>query len=162
MKIEWSIQKKRGNLRPTLSYSFIVEKFEKELALPPVRIISTIYEPLEAWQEHCYPEQYERADTPQYKEYYTLEIISHKGHLWPQKIRLPWREDNNYPEVEESFKRLRDAFESELARANASKPMEENASLQITDHANEVIAPAILAQRFLSFAKQSQNLAKTV
>lgn len=155
MKIDWTISKKKGNIRPILSYSFIVESFEKELALPPVRIQSTIAEPFDAWEEHCYPKYNERAETPVFKGYYSLEIVSHKGHIWTQKIRLPWKEDNEYPEVEESFKILRTAFEKELARANASNAMEKSFSLQITDKASQCLAPHVLAERFLNFAKKA-------
>lgn len=158
MKIEWKITKKRGNIRPMLSYSFFVESFEKELALPPIRVESSIAEPCDAWEEHCYPERNERAKTPVYNGLYTLEIVSHKGHLWTQKIRLPWRENNEYPEVEESFKKLRAVFEQELANANASCAMQTSHSLQISDAATQSIAPSILAERFLTFAKGSRSL----
>ncbi len=158
MKIEWKIEKKRGNFRPTLSYSFVIEKFEKALALPPVRILSSIAEPLDSFDEHCYPNQHERAGEPIYKGFYTLTIVSHKGSAWPQKIRLPWREDNNYPEVEESFALLREAYEQELALANESLPMQESASMQISDKANAALAPNVLAEKFLHFAKRSSNL----
>ncbi len=121
MKIEWSITKERGNLRPTLTYSFTIEKFERLLALPPVIIQSTIPEPLESWREYCYPNIDERKEVPSYKGFYRLDIVSHKGNLWKQKLKLPWREDNQYPEIEESFKLLRSAFEEELKKANDSQ-----------------------------------------
>lgn len=153
MKIEWSISKKRGNIRPMLSYCFVVESFERELALPPIRIKSNIAEPFDAWEEHCYPNKNERAAEPIYNGFYTLEIVSHKGHLWTQKIRLPWRENNEYPEVEESFKKLRTVFEEELANAHASDVIQKSASLEITDKATQLMAPSLLAERFLTFAK---------
>ncbi len=157
MKIEWKITKKRGNLRPTLSYSFVVEKFEKALALPPISIESTIPEPMDSWQEHCYPNEFERAVDVQHKGYYRLELVSHKGNMWAQNIRLPWREDNSYPEVEESFKLLRTAFEAELASANASNAMNEVSFMQLSDTATQNIAPAVLAEKFLTFAKRENN-----
>ncbi len=158
MKIEWKIVKKRGNMRPVLTYSFIIEDYEKCLALPPVRVCSSIHEPINAWQEHCYPEQNERADSPEYKGMYTLEIISHKGNGWPQSLRLPWRDDNCYPEVEASFELLRDAFEKELALADASLPMDEEAFLNISEHASKSLAPTVLAEKFLHFAKRSSGI----
>ncbi len=157
MKIEWNISKKRGNLRPTLSYSFVVEKYEKALALPPILIESTIPEPLESWQEHCYPSELERADTPKYKGFYRLELVSHRGNMWKQSLRLPWREDNNYPEIEESFNQLRLVFENELKRANNSEPMEETSYLQISDLATQNLAPQVLAEKFLNFAKRENG-----
>ncbi len=153
MKIEWNIIKKKGNYRPSLHYSFVVEDFERDLALPPIRIQSTIHEPMEVFEEHCYPNKYERAQTPEYKGFYDLEIVSHKGRLWPQEIRLSWREDNLYPEIEESFKMLRQAFEEELAKANNSKEINISSSLDITEQAHLEIAPSILAEKFLDFAK---------
>ncbi len=159
MKIEWKIIKERGNLRPTLSYSLSIEKFEKALALPPVIIQSTIPEPIESWRGYCYPNVDERLDTPLYKGVYRLELVSHKGGNWTQKLCLPWREDNFYPEVEESFKLLRAAFEEELQKANASLPMNESAYLQISDGASQEIAPSVLAEKFLNFARREASTA---
>ncbi len=159
MKIEWTITKERGNLRPILSYSFSIEKFEKALALPPVIIQSTIPEPIESWREYCYPNIDERNENAVYKSFYRLEIISHKGSIWTQKMRLPWRENNEYPEVDESFKLLRQAFEEELERANASLPMNKSECLQITDVTSQNIAPTVLAEKFLNFARRESSLA---
>ncbi len=159
MKIEWNIKKKRGNMRPILSYSFNIESFEKELALPPILVQSTIPEPLDAWQGHCYPNEFERSETPKFKGYYRLELVSHKGKAWKQEMRLPWREDNHYPEVEESFKLLRAAFEKELSCANTSKPMDENACMHISDATTQNIAPSVLAEKFLRFAQRENTFA---
>ncbi len=158
MKIQWKIIKKRGNLRPTLTYSFVVEDYEKGLAIPPVRIDSYIAEPINSWQEHCYPKEHERAATPTFKGMYSLEIVVHKGNGWPQTLRLPWREDNYYPEIEESFMLLREAFERELALADASLPMEEESFLNVTDQTSQAIAPTVLAEKFLHFAKRSSGI----
>ncbi len=159
MKIEWSIKKERGNLRPILTYCFTVDKFERALALPPVLIHSSIPEPIESWREYCYPNVDERSEKPIYKDCYRLEIVSHKGKLWEQKLRLPWRADNNYPEIEESFNALRLAFEEELQRANTSLPMNESSFLNITDKATMEIAPSVLAEKFLHFAKNEKRIA---
>ncbi len=159
MKIEWTITKKRGNFRPVLTYSFVIENFEKELALPPILVQSTIPEPIEPWQGHCYPHEFERANSPEYKGYYRIELVSHKGKAWKQELRLPWREDNNYPEVEESFQLLRQAFEKELNCANTSKPMNESSCMQLSNLATQNIAPAVLAEKFLKFAKQESSVA---
>ncbi len=158
MKIQWKIEKKRGNLRPTLSYSFVVEEYERQLALPPVRICSSIAEPVDSWQEHCYPNTHERAHEPQYQGFYKLEIISHKGRTWTQSMRLPWREDNAYPEVEASFELLRQAYEEELMRADASLPMEEEHHVVISDHTKQTMAPTVFAEKFLHFAKKSSGI----
>ena len=112
MRITWKIEKKRGNLRPVLTYAVTLEDFERELATPPLSITSLIPEPPESWQEHCWPGQHERAgqDTPDDRPCYQLSIPSHKGRHGSQSLRLPWRENNSYPEVEASFRLLREAF----------------------------------------------------
>ncbi len=156
MKIEWSINKKRGNIRPELNYSVLLEEHEKALAMPFLRIESEIPEPPDSWQEHCYPGQHERAGLPP-KGFYALETPSHKGRIWKQSLRLPWREDNAYPEVERSFAKLREAFEAELQQAYDSQPMNETKSLLGTEMAKERIAPGVLAERLLKLADKSSN-----
>ncbi len=152
MRIEWSIDKKRGNLRPILSYTVALEEHEKALALPSVCIESSIPEPADSWQEHCHPGQCERAGLPS-KGFYRLESPSHQGRSHPQTLRLPWREDNAYPEIEASFAILRDALEKELAAAYASAPMREHGSLRTGASAKAHIAPGVLAERLLTFAQ---------
>lgn len=166
MRLEWKIKKERGNLRPTLYYTVMLEDHEKKLALPPVSVRSSIPVPEEHRQEYCYPGQFERRATPEggagqghgtpELEYYTLEAPSHRGHAWTQTLRLPWREDNAYPEVESSFVRLRDAFEKELAAAYASQPMESGGTLKSSEAAKQGVAPAVLAERLLQFADKKR------
>ena len=122
MHIEWNITKRRGNIRPVLHYTVTLEEHERELALPFIRVVSTIPEPPDSWQEFCYPGQHERAENPASGKTYDLEIPSHKGRLWKQSLRLPWREENDYPEVEQSFKKLCDAFEAELKACQWMNP----------------------------------------
>ena len=45
MHIEWNITKRRGNIRPILHYTVTLEEHERELALPFIRVVSTIPEP---------------------------------------------------------------------------------------------------------------------
>ena len=142
MHIEWNITKRRGNIRPVLHYTVTLEEHERELALPFIRVVSTIPEPPDSWQEFCYPGQH--------------EIPSHKGRLWKQSLRLPWREENDYPEVEQSFKKLCDAFEAELKAAYGSLPMDESNSLETSFDARRFIAPGILAERFLILARNAK------
>ncbi len=152
MRITWHIEKKRGNLRPTLTYDVILEGREKALALPYVRITSTIPEPPASWQAHCYPGEHERAGAPA-KGVYELATPSHAmGHL-RQSLRLPWRQDNAYPEVEESFDRLRQALEAHLAAAHASQPMDMRGELTLSATLRRDMAPAVMAERLLRLAK---------
>ena len=55
MRIEWTIQKRAGHLRPKLHYSMTLEDFEIELAVPMVQIASTIPKPLDAGQHYVWP-----------------------------------------------------------------------------------------------------------
>ena len=45
MKIEWNIVKKRGNYRPVLHYTAVLNEFERGLCLHAVRVMSTIPKP---------------------------------------------------------------------------------------------------------------------
>lgn len=156
MHIDWNIIKRRGNIRPVLQYMVTLEEHERELALPFIRIASTIPEPPDSWQEFCYPGQHERGGTPGPRKVYDLEIPSHKGRLWKQSLRLQWREGNDYPEVAESFRKLRDAFEAELKAAYDSQPMDESGSLQTSFDTRRFIAPGVLAERFLLLARNAK------
>ncbi|MBQ7457500.1 MAG: hypothetical protein IJS54_07855 [Desulfovibrio sp.] len=156
MVISWHIQKKRGYRRPMLTYAIELEAHEKALCLPAMRIPSTIAEPLDSWQEHCWPGQYERADPPQLGSMYTIDIPSHEGRHWQQSLRLPWRADNGYPEVEETFSKVREVFEQELMRAYDSLPMDETKNIKSTQAFQHHCAPGVIAERFLQFARNMQ------
>lgn len=154
MRIEWNITKQRGNIRPLLTYSVTLEEHEKALALPPLRVRSSIPEPEQSWREYCYPGEMERAEGAEAAAFYDLETPSHRGRSWPQSLRLPWRADNAYPEVEASFAALREAFEKLLAEACASEPMKEEGSLSSSSASRTLVAPGILADRFLRMARR--------
>lgn len=150
MFIEWKITKKRGNLRPVLTYTVRLEDHEKALALPGVCIASRIPKPEEDRQEYCYPGQYERGSArASQNAVYELEAPSHRGQAWTRSLRLPWREDNAYPEVEASFRLLREAVERELERASDSEPMKLEGALRTSLAARQGMAPSVLAERLL-------------
>ena len=88
MRITWHIEKKRGNLRPVLDYAVVLEGSEKALALPFVRIDSTIPEPPASWQPHCYPNEHERAGLPP-AGCYALATPRHDSRNRSQILRLP-------------------------------------------------------------------------
>jgi hypothetical protein len=152
MRITWHIDKKRGNHRPVLAYTVVLEGHEKGLALPYVRITSTIPEPPSAWQLHCHPGEHERAGLPP-AGFYLLDTPSHSMKGLDRTLRLPWREDNGYPEVEESFLALRRAFEAALAEAHASGPMDVRGELAVSAGLRRELAPSLLADRLLRLAK---------
>ncbi|OEU79730.1 MAG: hypothetical protein BA865_00230 [Desulfobacterales bacterium S5133MH4] len=148
MQIEWRIEKKRGNLRPKLHYKMILEECEKDLAIPPVCVESMIPKPLDHWQSHCYPGQKERNGWKP-EEYYSLFTPGHKTPEVAETICLPWRADNEYPEIETSFHRLRDDFEESLRHAYNSLPMDTKGNMGITPQTKKHIAPGIAAARLL-------------
>ncbi len=152
MQIEWTISKECGNMRPVLRYRARLEEHEKALALPQVSILSTIPQPEERHQKFCYPGVMERAAGYRPSSFYTLETPSHLGHPMLHSMNLPWREDNSYPEVEESFTRLRDALEAEIRRACESRPMEVAGSVHASLEGRRRLAPGVAAARFLHLA----------
>ena len=152
MRITWHIAKKRGNLRPELSYDVVLEGHEKALALPYVRIDSTIPEPAASWQAHCYPHEHERAGQIP-ASVYQLATPNHAAGTLRQSLRLPWREDNVYPEVEASFQALRRAFEAAFAAAGASQPMDVRGELTLSAGLKRDLAPSLMADRLLGLAQ---------
>ncbi len=151
MNIEWKIEKKRGNYRPLLHYTVTLSEFERGLCLPAVRVQSVIPRPPEASWSYCWPGQNERGEwTP--ADWHLLMTPSHKDGSASQSLKLPWREDNAYPEVEESFTLLRDAFEEALARAVQSAPMNLIGRLETSSAMRRTIAPAFAAGRILRAA----------
>lgn len=157
MIIEWKITKKRGYFRPVLHYSVRLEDHEKALALPIVSIVSDIPQPEEDRQDYCYPGLFERAAGYTPAHFYTLEAPSHKGHSWTRTLTLPWRKNNSYPEVEQSFQRLRNALEAEIEQADNSQPMSVTGSVQTSAAAKVMLAPNLLAERLLRLAASAQG-----
>ncbi len=151
MRIIWNIEKKRGNMRPVLRYCVKLEAHEKDLALPPVRVRSLICEPPNSWQAYCYPGNDERAGKTGHGEYF-LESPGHKGREKEHTLRLPWREDNHYPEVEKSFAILRTVLEEQLASAYASGPIDVAGEMNTSREMKTQIAPDVLAKRLLQLA----------
>jgi hypothetical protein len=148
MRIEWKIQKNAGHLRPKLRYRLSLEPFELSLAVPMVRISSTIPKPQDAWQSHVWPGTLEcggKCPTATYD----LCTPSHKTGSADGVLTLPARPDNRYPEVEESFCRLRRAYESALMDAYRNSAFEVRGSMEMTSETRQRIAPAAAAARFL-------------
>lgn len=152
MRIEWSIEKKRGNLRPKLTYEVTLDDYEKSLCLPMVRVQSDIPEPPESFVPHCWPDEHERGSwTP--GVFYQLSTPSYKTGYLSETLTLPWRPDNQYPEVEHGFADLRDAFEDMLKDSSDSAPLSMSGELETTMAAKRQIASAFLAERILQGIK---------
>lgn len=148
MNIEWLITKKRGNFRPVLQYTITLTDYERELGMPMVRLHSSIPKPPDASWEYCWPGQNERGTwTPD--EFHYLSTPAHKTGQAVETLRLPWRGNNEYPEVDASFQALRRTFEAALAEASASAPLKLCGSLETTGETRRVIAPAFAAERLL-------------
>ena len=147
MIIEWSVSKKRGNHRPVLRYTVRLEEFERDLALPQVMVESEIPKPPEGWEGHCHPGRNERGGAP--CGMYALFTPSHKEGECSASLRLPWREDGEYPEIERSFRRLREDFEAVLKSAYDSNPIDLSRSLGLSNATRRHIASGVAACRFL-------------
>ncbi len=128
MKIEWTIQKKAGHLRPKLHYTITLETFETNLAVPMVRITSTIPKPPDAGQHYVWPGTKE-CGREQPVEVYELCTPSHKTGYCREMLMLPMRSENAYPEIEASFRKLRAAYEKVLLEAYANSAFETHGSL---------------------------------
>ena len=149
MKIEWKIKKRRGNLRPKLYYKIALEPFEIKLGVPMVRITSIIPKPPDAWESHSYPGEKERRDwIPEI--FYELYSPSHKTGCFEDMIRLPMRENCEYPEVEESFLLLRKEYEKKLKAAYHNAEFEIRGALGISAETKKQIAPGVIALKMLN------------
>ncbi len=148
MILEWKIIKKSGHMRPKLRYHVRLEGFEKELAVPMVRITSTIPKPPDLWQGHVWPGTNEQA--PVYEpEYYDIFTPSHKTAELEEVLILPMRENRQYPEVEESFLNLRRAYEDALVAAYENSAFEQEGRLELSLPTKRLMAPQAAAVRFL-------------
>lgn len=150
MIIEWNLKKKRGNLRPVLTYTIKLEDFEKELALPQVVLESTIPQPPESWSASCLPGKCERGDFDCIA--YRLYTPDHKKGEVEGKLTLPWRKNSDYPEIKESFLKLRENFESVLKEAYDSHPVDMDGKLELSEKTRSHIASGLVSQRFLKAA----------
>lgn len=149
MKIQWSIQKKRGNHRPVLNYEIVLEQFEIDLAVPQVVIDNAFPRPPSSWRSFCYPGEDERAGKG--LDWYSLMTPSHKNGVNSGKLTLPWRaSENEFEDIKVAFSRLRRDFEMVLARANDSAPVEIVEHLELTESTRKHIAAGVASARFLS------------
>ena len=149
MHIEWKIEKKRGNYRPKLSWKISLDEYEKNLALGSVEVESTLPKPPEEWEGFCYPGHNERVANWKAQAFYSLSTPCHKNKELEGSVRLPWREDNLYPEIEQSFDLLRGVFEQALRAAYDSLPLETGQQMNSSAPMKKHIASDLAAQRLL-------------
>lgn len=151
MKINWQIEKKRGNYRPKLSYQIMLEEFERELAVDAVQIKSSIAKLQDATKEYCMPGSHERHPDWQPQDYHYLSVPYFKDGKSSGVFRLPFRENGEYPEVEASFQLLRKEYEEVVKKAYAHQPIKTHGELDLTRKTKEAIAASLTAKKMLAF-----------
>lgn len=150
MKIDWQIQKKRGNFRPRLKYTITLESFEKELAIHAVWIESQIPVIPNSHLSYCMPGEHERSLSWKPDRYHVFQVPYFKDGYMDGFIRLPFKESGEYPEVASSFEKLREEYEKKVRKAYAHPPLEQTGSLDISDDTRTRIASTVTANRLLA------------
>jgi hypothetical protein len=150
MKINWKVEKKRGNFRPMLTYNISLEEHEAAIAMHAINIAGTIPRVPEGNRSWCSPCCDEREDGWQPESFHYISVPHFKNGSSSGCIRLPFRESREYPEVEESFKMLRTAYEEVVREVYSWKPVSEEGELNITSETKEQIAASIAAQKMLN------------
>ena len=156
MRIQWTIKKKRGNFRPTLNYELTLEEHEKAMAVHAVGIDSLIPYIPRPHESHCLPGENERVDGWEPRDFVRLSVPHFKTGEIREFIRLPYRENMDYPEVEASFRMLRERFEAMVRRVYGQSPFEETGSLDVTPETAKDIAAAVTARKLLGFSTGSR------
>ncbi len=152
MKIEWKIEKKRGNYRPDLKYTILLEEHERAIAMNSIRIESSIPcipQPGKRW---CMPGEYERAEGWQPTDFHFLTVPWFKTGFDSDFLRLPFRESGEYPEVEASFALLREKYEEVVRKTYNWQPIEEEGSMETSGETKAAIAARLAAMQMLALA----------
>lgn len=149
MKIDWQITKKRGNFRPTLKYAIGLESFEKKLAMQAVWVESRIPEIPNPSQRYCLPGENERSPLWKPSGFHRLQVPFFKTGERRDFLRLPYRESGEYPEVETSFRALRNAYEAVVRRVYGQGPIEQAGSLDMSPETRTCVAARVTAERLL-------------
>jgi len=149
MKIEWTVQKKRGNHRPVIKYTIELEQFEIDLAVPQVVIDKAIVKPPSAWRSYCYPGEDERNGAS--LEWYRIMTPSHKKGAISDSMTLPWRSpDTGFDDVKMAFDQLRKDFEQTLTSAYDSAPLDILENLDLTEETRKHIVCGVASAKILS------------
>ena len=157
MKIKWQIKKKRGNFRPTLNYTIVLEDYEKELAIHAVRIDTGIPEIPNPHLSHCQPGQDERSSGWRPTGFHRIQVPYFKTGRASDFIRLPFRASGEYPEVEAAFRDLRRIYEEEVCRAYGQAPIDQSGALGVSPETGRQIAARVTADRMLSLFAGPEN-----
>ena len=157
MQIKWSITKKRGNFRPSLNYQIILESFEKKMAVNALNIQSLIPEIPNSHLSFCLPGENERSLNWQPPGFHYLSVPFFKTGKISEFIRLPFRASGKYPEVEVSFKILRQAYEELVLNVYGQAPFEQKGELDICRSTKKKISAMVTADRLLSLYGNTRN-----
>jgi hypothetical protein len=148
MKIKWEIEKKRGNWRPTLTYTCTKLPDEVNLAIPAVVMGTKIPEPPNSYRDICMPDTDERNEGWVPKNFTTIKTPRNNEQEFGESLKLPWRPGAKprYPEVEEAFALLQEEWEKCLEITAASAAIHLEGSLDHTKKTKDILAP-IVARR---------------
>lgn len=149
MIIKWTITKERGNFRPSLHYAITLEDFEKALAVNALTIKSEIPKIPNPHLRHCLPGTNEREPGWKPYDFHFISVPYFKTGERGECIRLPFRENGGYPEVEASFKRLRCEYEKIVRQAYDHKPLNETNELDMSPETRRHIAANVFSSRLL-------------
>lgn len=153
MKIKWTIEKQRGNFRPVLEYDIVLEDFEIELALPSVKIVSDIACIPDPKCKFCLPHSNEREAHWQADKYHNMYSPDCRKGKINKRIILPFTIINDFKLIENSFIRLREAFEKEMQAAKDSESILIRQHLSLSDDVRNNMAAGIAAHKLLQFAR---------
>jgi len=151
MRINWTIEKKRGNYRPLLHYTMVLEDFEQDLAVFAVNVQSSIPKVDKPGESFCLPDLHERGDLWHPTDYHWLTAPYFKTGQRSDTIRLPFRESGEYPEVERSFKVLREKHELVVKDSYGCQPLKQHGELDLSDETKEAIAATLTRKRLEAF-----------
>lgn len=160
MRIQWTIEKKRGNFRPTLSYTIRLETFEKELAVNALSIKSRIPRIPNSQCHVCLPGDDERDASWAPKRYHYISVPSVtyiKDREIQDSIRLPFRESGEYPEIEESFEILRNSYEDIVKQAYSQDPVSGQGEMDIFSENRKNTAAEMLKNSYGDIGKTANS-----
>lgn len=151
MRINWKIDKKRGNNRPSLTFTIVLEDFERELAVDSVNILTTLPKIENSNQAYCLPGCNERAADWQPLDFHWFTTPYFRDGRREGFIRLPFRESGEYPEVRESFDQLKTRYEELVTEAYRWSPLDKSGELDLSDSTRQAIAATLTARKLQAF-----------
>ena len=147
---KWKINKKRGNYRAGLKYTITLEEYERELAVHAVNIRSFIPIIPDSHQNYCLPGCHERYSGWKAENYHYINVPYFKEGELSNFILLPFRESGCYPEVEQSFIKLRHIYEEVVKEAYGWEAVSYEAELDTSKETKKHIAARVTAGKILA------------